>query len=212
MVAKNKQELRQYMKSILSNIPPSIRKRKSQVLLQKVLAHEFFKTCKGVSIFVSFSYEPDTIALIRHALEAGKVVVVPKILADSERCNSLTKRFGLMRMRQLHSLDELFTWPLNKFGIREPPQPTTGIDKDDALTLPVDLFILPGLAFSAAGDRLGRGKGFYDHYLTGMREYHSENNPSVPLPRTIALAFSEQILENLFVEGHDAKVDTVLIA
>lgn len=100
-----------------------------------MLTHELYKVAKGVSIYVSFSTEPDTSALIRDALERGKVVVLPQIISEARgRSYELSTRLGLMRMRRLHDLDQLLSWPLNKFGVREPLQLSDGVDQDDALT------------------------------------------------------------------------------
>jgi 5-formyltetrahydrofolate cyclo-ligase len=60
------------------------------------------------------------------------------------------------------------------------------------------LLIVPGLAFTKLGDRLGRGKGYYDRYL--------ENFKGV----TIGVAFNEQILEELPLDSHDRKLNFVV--
>ncbi len=77
----------------------------------------------------------------------------------------------------------------------------------------MDLVIVLGLAFSRSGCRLGRGKGYYDPYLSGLRKSVAENRLTMEgLPRTIALAFSEQMLDDICCEEHDEKVDLVLAA
>ncbi|VDK41553.1 unnamed protein product [Taenia asiatica] len=199
------------MKLILASIPSSVRSKYSELLIKSVLAHEFYKAAKGVSIYVSFSTEPDTSTLIRDSLGRGKVVVVPQIISEARgRGCELSTRLGFMRMRRLHDLDELLSWPLNKFGVREPPQPSDGVDQDDALTHFVDLFVVPGLAFTIKGERLGRGKGFYDRYLTGIREFYLEAHPNLPPPRIMALAFPEQIVDRICTEQHDVVIDVII--
>ena len=76
----------------------------------------------------------------------------------------------------------------------------------------VDLFIVPGLAFTMRGERLGRGKGYYDRYIAGLRELYRKRHPERPRPRTLALAFSEQILDEVFTEKHDYLIDAVIHA
>ena len=65
----------------------------------------------------------------------------------------------------------------------------------------LDLVVMPGVAFTEAGARLGHGKGYYDKYLASLRD---------PKPTTIALAFREQILDELPTGPHDVPVDLVL--
>ena len=69
---------------------------------------------------------------------------------------------------------------------------------NDALDISPDLLIVPGLGFTKNGERLGRGKGFYDRYLANYKGI------------TISLVFEEQLLEALPVEEHDIAVDYVV--
>ena len=61
-----------------------------------------------------------------------------------------------------------------------------------------DLVIVPGLAFSSKGERLGQGGGYYDRYL---KEYKGIK---------IGICFSEQLNESIPADEHDIRVDYVV--
>lgn len=63
-----------------------------------------------------------------------------------------------------------------------------------------DVVIVPGVAFTRAGDRLGQGGGWYDRFLEGIR----------PECLTVGVAFAEQIIDAFPVEPHDVRVDVVI--
>ena len=69
----------------------------------------------------------------------------------------------------------------------------------------LDLIILPGLGFTAEGDRLGRGMGYYDSYQRRCAELSGGKKPD-----TIALAYTEQICESVPTSEDDVTVDYVL--
>jgi 5-formyltetrahydrofolate cyclo-ligase len=85
------------------------------------------------------------------------------------------------------------------FGIRHPKEEyIRPVGLND-----IDLVIVPGLAFDKAGNRLGRGHGYYDRFLGRLPK-------DVP---TVGLAFAFQILEDFPpLEPHDLSVTTVLFA
>ncbi len=63
----------------------------------------------------------------------------------------------------------------------------------------VDMIIVPGLAFTTKGERMGMGGGYYDRYLP--RASHAQR---------IALCMTENIRDNLPTESHDVLMDRVL--
>lgn len=63
---------------------------------------------------------------------------------------------------------------------------------------------MPGLAFTPAGHRMGRGKGYYDNYLRKVQEVQGRK------PHTVAVAFKEQICDAVPMDEHDVPVDLVL--
>ena len=74
------------------------------------------------------------------------------------------------------------------------------VPEDDVPTTWPDVVIVPGLAFTAGGRRLGQGGGWYDRYLPGVR-------PDCVL---VGVCFDEQVLAELPVEPHDVAVDVVV--
>lgn len=78
------------------------------------------------------------------------------------------------------------------FGIHEPPA-----DSPVCPTGEIDLFLCPGMAFTPAGIRLGRGKGYYDRALAGAR----------PDATRVGVCFREQVLSGLPVDPHDVPMD-----
>ncbi len=64
----------------------------------------------------------------------------------------------------------------------------------------VDVVIVPGTAFTAAGDRLGQGGGWYDRFLLGIR----------PDCVTIGVGFEPQLVDALPTEAHDVRLDRIV--
>lgn len=82
------------------------------------------------------------------------------------------------------------------FGIREPdPEQWPAADIQT-----IDLALIPGLAFDRSGNRLGRGKGFYDRLLgsPGFRALK------------IGIVTERFLLPEIPVEAHDIRMDLVL--
>lgn len=69
----------------------------------------------------------------------------------------------------------------------------------------LDLILVPGLAFTRSGQRLGRGKGYYDRYL-----HHYRQLSGVRPVTSVALAFKEQIFDSIPTSEHDVIIDVVL--
>ena len=128
--------------------------------------------------------EVNTQPMIEEALKMGKKVLVP--LADLEN-----KELKLYEIR-----DMAVDLAPGTLDILEPRrEKTRPADAKEA-----DCVIVPGLAFGATGERLGRGAGFYDRFLSKL---------SAGTPK-IALAFSFQVLPQIPQETHDHVVDFVL--
>lgn len=100
----------------------------------------------------------------------------------------------------------------NSMGIFEPiPVDSHGNAREDVTQVnePVDLILLPGLAFDRAGRRLGRGGGYYDVFL---RKYllHAEEKGWKP-PLLVGLAYSLQVLDEVVpTDATDMPIDALV--
>ena len=153
---------------------------RSEKLGELFVNTEAYKTAKTVYGYLPYNQEVRTVPMLQQALRDGKKVAVPKIYGDT--------------MKFLY-LDDLSKVEKNEMGIPEPIDDAPVADDQTALVL------MPGLAFTKQGDRMGYGGGFYDRFLA--------EEPDHP---TLALCYVFQIVDSLPTEEFDIPVDTVLWA
>lgn len=127
-----------------------------------------------------------------------------------------------MIMVRLYSTTDYDLLPINKYGIKEPNSiviPETlylnneELPRDKVRTIAspnsnhLDLIIVPCLAYTNSGERLGHGKAYYDEYFSYWMKIATKK------PYTLGICFSEQILnEPLALSDHDYIVNEVLMA
>jgi 5-formyltetrahydrofolate cyclo-ligase len=160
--------------------------RNSVIIKRKLFNEEEFKRAKLVMFYVSLKDEVDTLPMIDETLEMGKRVCVPVILKEDKRLIAGEIRNRLEDLESQH------------FGIYQPK-------KDRVREVPledIDLVVVPGVAFDKNNVRLGRGHGYYDRFLCGLK----------PETRTIGLAFNFQLVDDLPQDPHDIPVSKVITA
>ena len=153
---------------------------RSEKLGQLFARSEAYRKAKTVYGYLPYNQEVRTVPMLAQALRDGKRVAVPKIYGDT--------------MKFLY-LDDLSKVAKNDMGIPAPIADTPVADDKTALVL------MPGLAFTKQGDRMGYGGGFYDRFLA--------EEPDHP---TLALCYEFQMVDSLPTEEVDIPVDTVLWA
>jgi 5-formyltetrahydrofolate cyclo-ligase len=171
------------MRSALEAQSLEDRNRKSLKIQKKLLEHPAFRNARTVCFFVGMDTEVNTVPMIEESLALGKRVLVPRVHLEK-------KELRLFEVRDLHS--EL---SLSTLGILEPNAWAKAADPASA-----ECVFVPGLAFDAAHNRLGRGAGYYDRLLPKF---------GARAPK-IGLAFSFQVLPEIPCENHDHPLDEVL--
>lgn len=134
-----------------------------------------------VGCYLSMATEPGTAALIDQLRQLDIRVLLPRVSGTS------------LEWVELQDSTDFVT---SELGIHEPVGPAIA----DALS-DCDALVLPALALSRDGIRLGQGGGYYDRSLQRVPAFADGG------PQLIALVFEDELVDSLPQESHDARVD-----
>ena len=182
--------LRREIERKLAAMPAEVAAAKSRVACSSLLAAEEFRSAGAIMLYAPIPREVDVEPVADAAWRAGKTVLAPKVDWSTERMQAVAIR----------SMDELVP---GRFGLREPAGGEGGESQSAVEAWPIagiDLIIVPALAYDRAGNRLGRGAGFYDRFLAqpGRRAV------------TCGLAFAEQLVDHVPMHENDVPVDMLV--
>ena len=170
MILTDKRKIRQAVRAEIAKLSDEEKKHLSAQIFSELYNSNKVSNASVIALFISLPDEPQTANFIEQLLSKNKRVVVPRI--EGEEMNFYDISEGVSE---------------GAFGIMEPIA-TTPIEPSE-----IDVMIVPGAAFTRQGARLGRGKGFYDKYLShkDFRAY------------TIGVCYPCQVVEGLPSEPHD---------
>ncbi|XP_077253654.1 5-formyltetrahydrofolate cycloligase [Tasmannia lanceolata] len=205
-IYQQKRALRSNVRKQLKNMTPAQRNEQDVAIQNTVLEASWFQSSTRLCAYISCEAlrEVDTSKILSEILRdptnIKKKLYVPRV----EDKNSH------MRMLNISSIDDLIA---NAMNILEPANlDADGNQREDVMQTshPVDLFLLPGLAFDRSGRRLGRGGGYYDEFLKQYQELAAKQKWKQPL--LVALSYSLQIMEEgvIPVTPHDIPVDALI--
>jgi len=178
---KQKAGLRSRIRARLDKISAARRAAASLKLCARLEEQSFFQTAATILFFAPLPDEADVWPLLPEALAAGKIVALPQF-------DAATQNYVVRRVQNFP--DEIVP---GQFRVREP--------KPDCAIIPLekfDLVLVPGVAFDLRGNRLGRGRGFYDRLLQKVRGLK------------IGIAFDEQVVKEVPAGKPDVPVNFIL--
>ena len=150
----------------------------SKKIANILISLDIFKESATIALYVPIKNEVDLMSLMS---EKGKRFVFPRV-------ENGTKKLTFFEASSADDFEK------GSFNI---PEPKTTLNKVDIEN--IDLFLVPGVAFSEKCERIGYGGGFYDTTL----KYKNKN------ARTLGVAFDFQIVDSGFSEPFDERLDAV---
>jgi 5-formyltetrahydrofolate cyclo-ligase len=172
---------RKQMIETLSKLTKPLYEDYSYKIAQQLYQDDDWKNADVIGITLSKFPEVDTYQIIRKAWEEGKKVVVPK-------CYPKDKSMIFYQLTEFSQLESVY------FGLLEPKESRTeAVEASE-----INLVVVPGLAYTKSGYRIGFGGGYYDRYL---KNYTG---------KTLILAFENQIVPQMDVEEHDIPIQKII--
>ncbi|MFT8469359.1 5-formyltetrahydrofolate cyclo-ligase [Oenococcus sp.] len=176
-VIEDKKVLRDQQKARLAAIDPVAKKEQSLSLYRQLFENPDWQSSDNIAITLSLPLELSTRPIIQQAWELDKHVFVPKIVDTKMIFVEFTETTKIIK---------------GKMSISEPEE-SKAFPKND-----IDLMIVPGLAFTKTGKRLGFGAGYYDRYLS---DYSG---------KTLSLALNDQLLATIPTDKLDVRIQQIL--
>ena len=181
-----KQELRQKIKIELSQNKQNFEKW-SKLICQNIINSEFYQKAQIVYAYMALPDEVDLSVLIDDALCKNKTVYVPKVVPNSNKMIF----FDYSKCQ----------FENGSFGILEPK--TEDIREEKIAGDQTAIFLVPGRVFGEDGERIGRGKGFYDIYLSNFLKTQKKS------VLVAGVCFPIQIGKQVPTTEHDIKMDQI---
>ena len=137
---------------------------------------DFFRTAKTIGAYYSIGSEVRTQDILQEILNAGKELALPKVVKND------------LVFKKISSFSEL---EQGSYSIMEP--------KDRCETVKdLNVIIVPAIALTKDGFRLGYGFGYYDRYLHGKKSM------------TIALSYAKQVIKSFPHDDNDVKINVIV--
>ena len=201
-----KSEIRSFVKGLVRGISVEERTRFSEALKEEVVGLECWRSAKEVMLFFSLPDEVDMLPLIRAALAEQKRIYLPRVIATQ-----VSRGADVCEVAEGNTLpagntvsgEEMVLevrggggggGAPGRWGIWEPTDEAPLLSDYSRL----DLVVVPGVAFSSDGKRLGRGKSFYDRFL-----------PLVPRAAFVGVCYPCQVVEQIPADPWDIGMDIV---
>ena len=176
-----------YLRSVLSDARLNLSAARAGALSmgaqRRLLATSSYRAVAEIVLYAPFEHEVDTALVAAEVLRSGRRLSYPII----------DRQHRLLKFGAVTGLDQLRP---GTFGIFEPPATAARAPHE----LDAALVCVPGLAFTPAGARLGRGGGYYDRLIAAL--------PARAV--TAGLGYSFQLLDRLPQEFNDRRLDLIV--
>jgi len=185
--AAAKSALRSEIKKRVASMSAEAREKASAVICDRIAKLPEYQKARRILFYHALPDEVDLAALMDRAIRAGREVLLP--VSDTEH----------RELKIVSVEDPARDLRDGAYGILEPRE---GLPLGDAQAL--DLILVPGRAFDPRGGRLGRGKGYYDGFLSRLRPAR------VGGPFKLGVGFACQLVESVPMQVRDVRLDAAV--
>jgi 5-formyltetrahydrofolate cyclo-ligase len=182
-VADEKKILRRILAECRAEFPARRAAQLSSLVQHNLIEAPCYAGAASVILYAPKDNEVATDQIFAHAIASGRRAFYPRIVAKSNH-------LSLVRVDRLAQLQP------GTLGILEP----AGAEIARYADLERALICVPGVAFGLAGQRLGRGGGYYDRLIAALP----------PQTVTVGLAYSFQVLDRLPESPHDRRLGLIV--
>ena len=184
---ESKKDIRKAAKSAVAALDIIQKSLQSMAIVTAVSGDKAVQEAGTVLLFSPLESEPDITPLFD--LLADKVMLLPSVEGDE----LVLKKLGKSMVK-------------GAYGILEPEGSETFTELEK-----IDVVIVPGVAFTPEGGRLGRGKGYYDRFLHKLASAQGcKTDKKVKTTTLIGVCFPCQLVESLPLDPWDIPMDKVI--
>ena len=137
---------------------------------------DFFRSAKSIGAYYSIGSEVQTQDILQEILNAGKQLALPKVVKNDLVFKKITSFSDLQQ---------------GNFSVMEPKEKCESVKN-------LDVIIIPAIALTRDGFRLGYGFGYFDRFLHGKKS------------KIIALSYAKQIVKSFPRDDHDVKINCIV--
>ena len=177
----SKSQIRAQVRPEIKRVSSGERLRLSELACERLQQQKPWQIARAILFYAPMVDELDVSLLWPAAVSERKVIALPQFSPEKGE---------YVARRPLNASQPLAR---GQFGIPEPPPDSPPLSLN-----PLDLVLVPGVAFDLSGRRLGRGYGYYDRMLAKVRGIKC------------GVAFDQQVKAELPAESHDVRVDCIL--
>ncbi|MDD5930438.1 MAG: 5-formyltetrahydrofolate cyclo-ligase [Spirochaetales bacterium] len=187
IINREKTELRKKIKLALKENASKMQ-TESEIICRKILASDEYKTSDVILSYMPLPQETDIFQVTKQALADGKKVFIPRVYPNEKS-----------PVIKFHEFSTQLINENGNYGIKEPSE--SAMEFSFASKCRKILILVPGVAFTKTGKRLGHGKAYYDCFLSKL--------PSDKKIIKAGVCFSFQITEDIPSEKHDILMDLI---
>jgi 5-formyltetrahydrofolate cyclo-ligase len=183
-IRATKEEIRNDIAKRLAALADSTVEAKARQIENRLFEFANFLEANIVLLYINSANEVISRNIIERCFDYNKIVILPAF-------DIYTYKMKLMKVDNLET-----DLKLGPRGIFEPDEMRCNVVPIEC----IDIAIIPGAAFDEKGGRIGSGEGYYDRLI-----------PKLSITtRKVALAFENQITQQIQMESHDKHVDIII--